>query len=52
MNMTVFERLDNAITLTNEETQLVESVRALARNEIAPRAAGYDRSGEIGRAHV
>jgi acyl-CoA dehydrogenase len=45
--MNVLERLDQGITLAPEEAQLVESVRALARNEIAPRAEGYDRTGEF-----
>ena len=45
--MNVLERLDQGIKLAPEEAQLVESVRALARNEIAPRAEGYDRTGEF-----
>jgi len=45
--MNVFERLDQGIRLAPEEAQLVESVRAVARNEIAPRADGYDRTGEF-----
>jgi acyl-CoA dehydrogenase len=45
--MNVLERLDQGIPLAPEEAQLVASVRALARNEIAPRAEGYDRSGEF-----
>jgi len=45
--MNVLERLDQGIKLAPEESQLVESVRALARNEIAPRAEGYDRTGEF-----
>jgi acyl-CoA dehydrogenase len=44
---TVLERLDQGIDLAPEEAQLVESVRVLARNEIAPRAEGYDRTGEF-----
>jgi acyl-CoA dehydrogenase len=45
--MNVLERLDQGIKLAPEEAQLVESVRGLARNEIAPRAEGYDRTGEF-----
>ena len=45
--MNVLERLDQGIKLAPEERQLVESVRALARNEIEPRAEGYDRTGEF-----
>ncbi|MCC7484418.1 MAG: acyl-CoA dehydrogenase family protein [Burkholderiales bacterium] len=45
--MNVLERLDRAPRLAPEEAQILESVRALARNEIAPRADGYDRSGEF-----
>src|SRR5215510_8708032 len=45
--MNVLERLDHGIKLAPEEQQLVASVRALARDEIAPRADGYDRSGEF-----
>ena len=45
--MNVLERLDHGIRLTPEETMLVESVRALARNEIASRAAECDRTGDF-----
>ncbi len=38
--------------LSDEERQLLDSVRALARDEIAPRAAEYDRSGEFPWANV
>jgi alkylation response protein AidB-like acyl-CoA dehydrogenase len=43
--MTVFERLDASVSFPPEEQMLIESVRALARNEIAPRAAEHDRTG-------
>jgi len=43
----IFSRLDALPPLSPEERQLLDSVRALARDEIAPRAAGYDRSGEF-----
>ncbi|HEY1795161.1 MAG TPA: acyl-CoA dehydrogenase family protein [Stellaceae bacterium] len=48
----VFERLDAVPPLSDEERQLLDSVRALARDEIAPRAAEYDRSGEFPWANV
>jgi alkylation response protein AidB-like acyl-CoA dehydrogenase len=43
----VFDRLDATLTLREDERMLLESVRALARDEIAPRAEGYDRSAEF-----
>ncbi|MGE5271523.1 MAG: acyl-CoA dehydrogenase family protein [Thiohalocapsa sp.] len=43
----LFERLDALPPLMAEERQLLESVKALCRDEIAPRAAAYDRSGEF-----
>jgi len=45
--MTVFERLDALPPLSPEERQLLDSVRALGRDEIAPRAADYDRAAEF-----
>ncbi|MFM0201733.1 acyl-CoA dehydrogenase family protein [Paraburkholderia fungorum] len=43
--MNVLERLDASVILSDEERMIVDSVRALAREQIAPRAAEYDRSG-------
>src|ERR1700730_8637629 len=43
----LFSRLDALPPLSLEERQLLDSVRGLARDEIAPRAAAYDRSGEF-----
>jgi acyl-CoA dehydrogenase len=43
----LFDRLDALPPLSNEERQLLDSVKALARNEIAPRAAAYDRAAEF-----
>src|SRR5436190_22965947 len=43
----VLARLDAMPPLSAEERQLLDSVRALARDEIMPRAAEYDRSGEF-----
>ena len=45
--MNVFDRLDASVTFSDEERMLIESVRALARDRIAPRAEHYDRSGEF-----
>jgi acyl-CoA dehydrogenase len=47
MSTPLFTRLDEMPPLSAEERQLLDSVRALARDEIGPRAAGYDRSGEF-----
>ena len=45
--MTVFDRIDASVDFSTEERMLIDSVRALARERIAPRAAQYDRSGEF-----
>ena len=45
--MQVFERLDASLALGEEERMLLDSVKALARDEIAPRAADFDRSAEF-----
>src|SRR5207237_8446008 len=45
--MIVFDRLDARPALSPEERQLLDSVKALARDEIAPRAAEYDRTAEF-----
>jgi alkylation response protein AidB-like acyl-CoA dehydrogenase len=45
MQSAVFDRLDAVPPLSPEERLLLDSVKALARDEIAPRAAEYDRSG-------
>jgi alkylation response protein AidB-like acyl-CoA dehydrogenase len=50
--MGVLERLDATIPLGVEESMLLDSVRALARDAIAPRAAEYDRTGEFPRANL
>src|SRR3990170_308406 len=50
--MSVFDRLDGTLKLSSEEQMLVESVRQLAREKIAPRAGHYDRSGEFPHANV
>src|SRR5215469_2584874 len=43
----LFDRLDALPPLSAEERQLLDSVTALARDEIAPRAAALDRSAEF-----
>jgi acyl-CoA dehydrogenase len=43
----LFDRLDAAPALSDEERLLVDSVRALARATIAPAAEAYDRTAEF-----
>src|SRR5512143_3606775 len=50
--MTVFDRLDALPPLSPEERQPLDSVRALCRDEIAPRAAEYDRTAEFPWANI
>jgi len=50
--MNVFERLDDAIVLEDEERMIVESVRVLARDVIAPRAGHHDRTAEFPKDNV
>ncbi|MBM3356492.1 MAG: acyl-CoA dehydrogenase [Betaproteobacteria bacterium] len=45
--MNVFARLDSSAPLSGDERMLLESVRKLAREQIAPRAGHYDRTGEF-----
>jgi len=45
--MNVLERLDQALAFSEEEGMLLDSVRELAKNEIAPRAATYDEKSEF-----
>ncbi|MEA3152665.1 MAG: acyl-CoA dehydrogenase [Betaproteobacteria bacterium] len=45
--MNVFDRLDATLEFSPEERMLLDSVQELARDEIGPRAAEYDRSGEF-----
>jgi alkylation response protein AidB-like acyl-CoA dehydrogenase len=45
--MKLFERLDALPPLSSEEVLILHSVRTLARNQVAPRAEQYDRSGEF-----
>lgn len=50
--MNILQRLDFRIALNDEENMLLESVRTLAREQIAPRAEHYDRSAEFPWEHV
>jgi acyl-CoA dehydrogenase len=50
--MKVCDRLEELLPLSAEERLLLESVKALAREQIAPRAARYDRSGEFPAANL
>lgn len=45
--MKVLERIDASIPLQDEERQLLETVRKLAREQLATRAEHYDRSAEF-----
>jgi acyl-CoA dehydrogenase len=50
--MNILERIDSRIRLTDDERMIVDSVRALARDQIAPRAAEYDRTGVFPRQNI
>jgi len=43
----ILERLDTGLSFADEERMLLDSVRDLAANELAPRAAAYDRDSEF-----
>lgn len=45
--MNILQRLDARIALSDEERMLLESVRTLARERIAPRAEHFDRTAEF-----
>ncbi|MDP3172430.1 MAG: acyl-CoA dehydrogenase family protein [Polaromonas sp.] len=45
--MNMLERLDSRLVLAEEERMLVDSVRQLAAEQIAPRAEHFDRTGEF-----
>ncbi len=45
--MNVLKRLDDGLELAEEEQLILDAVRALCRDQIAPRAAAYDQSGEF-----
>ena len=50
--MTLFDRLDAQLGLPQHEALLLANVRALARAQIGPRAAGYDRTADSPWANV
>ena len=50
--MNLLQRLDDRIVLNDEERMLLDSVRALSRDRIAPRAEYFDRTGEFPWEHV
>lgn len=50
--MNPLTRLDQTIPLADEERMLLDSVRALARDRIAPNAQLIDRTGEFPRGNV
>lgn len=50
--MNILQRLDSRIELDNEERMLLDSVRALCRDRIAPRAEHFDRTAEFPWEHV
>jgi alkylation response protein AidB-like acyl-CoA dehydrogenase len=43
--MNILQKLDSNLALTGDERMLLDSVADLCREQIAPRAADYDRSG-------
>jgi alkylation response protein AidB-like acyl-CoA dehydrogenase len=45
--MNILQQLDARIALSDEERMLLESVQTLAREQIAPRAEHFDRTGEF-----
>lgn len=45
--MNVLQRMDARIKLAEEEQMVLESVKKLAKEQIAPRAAQYDRTSEF-----
>lgn len=45
--MKVFERIDAIPQFSDEERLLLDSVKAMARDQLAPRAAGYDARNEF-----
>lgn len=45
--MALFNRLDAGIALSEDESMLLDSVKTLARERIAPRAEHYDKTSEF-----
>ena len=50
--MNILERIDSRIRLNDDERMIVDSVRALARDRIAPYAAEYDRTGTFPQQNI
>jgi acyl-CoA dehydrogenase len=50
--MSVLERLDATVALPEHEAMVLDQVRALAREQIAPRAEHFDRTGDFPWEHV
>ena len=50
--MKLFERLDDSVALPEHEAMVLDQVRALARERIAPKAAHYDATAEFPWANV
>jgi len=50
--MNVLDRIDSGIQLSDDERMIVDSVQTLAREQIAPHAAEYDRSSTFPQANV
>ena len=46
-DMNILQRLDTRISLDDEERMLLDSVRVLCRQQIAPRAEHFDRNAEF-----
>ena len=44
---TIFEKLDQNISLSSEESQLIQSVQSVCQDLIAPNAKRFDESGEF-----
>ena len=45
--LNILDRLDASLNLPEDEQMVLDTVRALAADKIAPRATQYDRSGEF-----
>jgi len=50
--MKIFDRIDAGLRLPEDEQMVLDSVRALSRDRIAPRAEHYDRTAEFPWEHV
>ncbi len=50
--MNVLQRIDAGVSLSQEERMLVDSVRCMAQEVIAPRAAEHDRTAQFPQANL